>query len=119
LRNSRSLDDAAAQPWSELQPVLAHEDAAKLLELYRIGAALGVKSQADVVFCRAKLALPASELRPVPLITGEDLIAIGVPKGKLYAKLLKLAREAQLDGVIQTADEARALVRTEWRKNSQ
>jgi tRNA nucleotidyltransferase/poly(A) polymerase len=119
LRNSRSLDDAAAQPWSELQPVLAHEDAAKLLELYRIGAALGFKSQADVVFCRAKLALPASELRPVPLIKGEDLIAIGVPKGKLYAKLLKLARRAQLDGVIQTADEARALVRTEWRKNSQ
>ena len=115
LRHSRSLDHASDQRWSQLQPTLAHEGAADLLELYRTAVGLGCKVQADVDFCRLKLALPPDKLRPAPLITGEDLIAMGVPKGQLYAKLLKFAREAQLDGVVHSAVEARELIREKWR----
>ena len=115
LRHSRSLDNAGGQRWSQLQPTLAHEGASDLLELYRVAVDVGCKTQADVDFCRLKLALPGDKLRPAPLITGEDLIAMGVPKGHLYTKLLKLAREAQLDGVVHSADEARELIRKKWR----
>jgi poly(A) polymerase len=119
LRHGASLDDAAAQPWPRLQPVLVHEGIDDLMGLYQTAARLGLAAQADVDFCRQKLALPPDLLNPPPLVTGEDLITLGVPKGKLYATLLKAAREAQLAGLVRTAEEARHYVSERWRQSSQ
>ena len=41
---------------------------------------------------------------------------MGLPKGKRYAALLKAARQAQLDGLVQSTDEARAFVHRQWRE---
>lgn len=119
MRHGTSLEDAPAQPWPRLQPVLVHEGIGELMGLYQTAARLGLAAPADVDFCRQKLALPPDELNPPPLVTGEDLIALRVPKGKLYATLLKAAREAQLAGDIHTPDDAKAFIVDRWRQSRQ
>jgi tRNA nucleotidyltransferase/poly(A) polymerase len=116
LAQGRALDAAAQQPWSRLQPVLVHAGAGELVALYQTAARLGRAAQSDIDFSRQKLALPREQLNPPPLVTGDDLLAMGIPKGKLYAKLLSAARAAQLDGTVQSGDEARGLMREKWRQ---
>ncbi len=117
LENQHALAGAAAQPWSRLQPVLVHDGAAELLTMTDTAANVGLAQRDDVEFCRLKLALPSAQLNPPPLITGEDLIQLGIPQGKAYARLLRLARDAQLDAEIQTRDEAIELVQREHERD--
>ncbi len=79
-------------------------------------AGVSLAQHDDVEFCRLKLALPTDQLKPPPLVTGEDLIHLGIPQGKAYSRLLRLARDAQLDAKIQTRDEALELVRSEYER---
>jgi poly(A) polymerase len=65
---------------------------------------------ADADFCREKLHLPPETLNPPPLLTGDDLIAHGVPRGKEYKTLLDAVRDAQLERVICSKQEALALI---------
>lgn len=47
-----------------------------------------------------------------PLVRGEDVMAVfGIPSGPEVGRLLALAREAQVLGVVRTRDEALALLR--------
>jgi hypothetical protein len=62
-------------------------------------------------FCRDKLALPARELNPEPLISGDDLLAEGIPQGPAFAQLLRAVRDAQLERSVQTSADALALAR--------
>ena len=64
---------------------------------------------AEIDFCREKLALPAAELNPPPLITGEDLKRLGIPPGPAYRPLLETVRDAQLERLILSQGEALAL----------
>ena len=66
--------------------------------------------------CRERLALPPADLDPPPLVTGADLIAWGIPRGKLYARLLEQLRDAQLDGIVTTKDDALELARRLWQE---
>jgi poly(A) polymerase len=64
---------------------------------------------------RQRLAeMPPDELKPVPLITGHDLIAAGYPPGPRFGKILATVEDAQLEGRIGTREEALELVRREW-----
>jgi tRNA nucleotidyltransferase/poly(A) polymerase len=53
-------------------------------------------------------ALTPAELRPVPLVTSADLARANVPRGPRWAELLRAAEDAQLDGELLTAEDARA-----------
>ena len=55
--------------------------------------------------------LPAEQIRPTPLITGDDLIAAGYQPGPQFKELLTAVEDAQLDGSISTKEEAMELVR--------
>ncbi len=57
-------------------------------------------------------ATPAEEVRPVPLVTGRDLIAAGYKPGPEFKHLLALAEDAQLEGRIATREEGMALLLT-------
>ena len=105
------LDGARQMPWSRLQRLLISAGIAELLGLHDALAAVGDIDPADIAYCRERLALPPEELNPPPLLTGDDLIALGIPRGKIYARLLEQLRDAQLDGRVATKDEARALAR--------
>ena len=67
-------------------------------------------SAEEIEFCREKLALPPEDLNPEPLITGDDLKALGIPPGPAYRELLEAVREAQLEQRARTKAEAIALV---------
>ena len=54
---------------------------------------------------------PPGELNPPPLVTGEDLIALGLKPGREFKRILHAVRVAQLDGRVRTGEEAIELVR--------
>jgi poly(A) polymerase len=67
---------------------------------------------ADVEFCQNYLrTTPMEEIDPPPLITGDDLKSLGIEPGPKYKEILETVRDAQLDGVISTREEALQLVR--------
>ena len=105
-----ALQGAVSMPWSQLQPLLVAEGIADLIQLHEARALAAGQSAGDCEFCRQKLQLPADELNPPPLITGDDLIAHGVPQGKIYAQLLQAVRQGQLDGELHSRDGALARV---------
>ena len=65
----------------------------------------------EIDFCREKLSLPPEELNPPPLITGEDLKQLGIPRGPIYRTLLDAVRDAQLLKQVVSREEALDLVR--------
>ncbi len=53
---------------------------------------------------------PAEEIRPAPLLRGDDLIAQGYSPGPIFKEILQAVEDAQLDGKIHTPAEALSLV---------
>jgi len=103
-----------ATSWSKcrLKRLLAQPAIGDLLKLARAGAVAAGSDLTDIAFCEAYLATtPREEIDPPPLITGDDLVAIGLQPGAQFKELLDGARDAQLDSQIQTREEALALVR--------
>jgi poly(A) polymerase len=64
---------------------------------------------ASVLFAEALAALAPDEARPIPLLTGSDMIARGMSEGPELGRLLKALEEAQLEGEITDRDSALAL----------
>jgi poly(A) polymerase len=58
--------------------------------------------------------MPAEEVRPTPLLTGRELIAAGYKPGAAFKTMLHAVEEAQLEGAIQTTEEALALVAAQF-----
>jgi poly(A) polymerase len=54
--------------------------------------------------------LPEEELKPPRLITGHDLIAMGFKPGPQFRVALTAIEDAQLEGRVRTAEEARQMV---------
>ncbi|MHB8302318.1 MAG: CCA tRNA nucleotidyltransferase [Acidobacteriaceae bacterium] len=52
------------------------------------------------------------QIRPKPLITGDDLIALGYRPGPDFKAMLTLAEDAQLEGSIATREQALALLQS-------
>jgi hypothetical protein len=92
--------------------------ASELIELHDVQAKLGLVDPNDVAFCRQRLMGPAGELNPPPLIGGADLIAQGIPRGPLFAKLLQMVRDAQLDEIVRDRAAALEFVQTAWQNQS-
>ena len=53
----------------------------------------------------------APKVSPAPLLTGEDVLALGVGAGPRVGRILAQAREAQMTGEIDTREQALALAR--------
>jgi tRNA nucleotidyltransferase/poly(A) polymerase len=103
--------DLDQRPWSQLQPWLAHDAAFLLADTLRARATSGHGSAAAASWITAKLLLPREQLDPPPLLTGNDLLAAGVPAGRAVGQTLSVLRALQLDGAITTRDAA-----IEWLK---
>ncbi len=82
------------------------------LELHRLDCSSSHRDLSLYDFAREKFhTLPAEQIRPMPLITGADLIAAGYQPGPQFKDLLTAVEDAQLDGSISTKEEAMELVR--------
>jgi poly(A) polymerase len=53
---------------------------------------------------------PPQEIKPAPLLRGDDLIALGYRPGPLFKKILQAVEDAQLEGRIHDRDEMLRLV---------
>lgn len=107
-----ALRGATDWPKSRLKRLLAHPAIGDLLKLARASAVAAGGDLTDIAFCEGYLeTTPREEVNPPPLITGDDLVAIGLQPGAQFKELLDAARDAQLDGQIRTRDEALDLAR--------
>ena len=105
-----ALVAARQMAWPRLQRLLISDGIEELLQLHE-AIAMAAGSDFDAVnYCRELLKMAPDELNPPPLLTGDDLVAHGVPRGKEYQSLLEAARDAQLNKTISTRAEALALV---------
>jgi poly(A) polymerase len=82
------------------------------IELHRLDCQSSHRDLSLYDFAKEKFhTLPAEQIRPQPLITGADLIAAGYKPGPRFKELLTAVEDAQLDGSINTKEEAMELVR--------
>lgn len=77
------------------------------LELYRLDLAGSYRSMNGYEEVKARRAeLSDDDLRPRPLISGNDLIALGYTPGPQFHEILTRIEDAQLDGAITSREEA-------------
>ncbi|HEY0980595.1 CCA tRNA nucleotidyltransferase [Schlesneria sp.] len=110
-----ALDEAPELSLSSLKRILAHPGAAELLNLetaVRIAKGL---SDDPIAFCRRFLEETPSEIiDPPPLITGDDLIKMGLFPGPRFKSVLVRIRDAQLNLEIHTPEEASTMAIALW-----
>ena len=109
VRYHMQFKDAPQMRKSTLRRMLLRETFPLELELHRLDC-LGSHGQLDVYdFLVAQTAELAKqpEIRP-PLLTGEDLMALGMKPGPAMGALLKEIREKQLQDELKTPAQARA-----------
>jgi len=84
---------------------------AEHLELHRLDC---LASHADLstyeMVKQVQEETPAEEIRPAPLLRGDDLIAIGYAPGPIFKEILQAIEDAQLEGKVHTSAQAVRLV---------
>ncbi len=82
------------------------------LELHRLDCLASHGNLENYTFCRQALeTLDPEEIRPVPLITGHDLIRLGYLPGPAFKQVLSRVEDAQLEGTVADREGALALAR--------
>jgi poly(A) polymerase len=86
------------------------------LELHRIDC---LSSHADLslydMVSRKLLETPPQEIRPTPLINGQDLIAMGFTPGPRFKDILSAVEDQQLEGAIRSHEEAVGFVKSNFK----
>ncbi|MCE9584988.1 MAG: CCA tRNA nucleotidyltransferase [Planctomycetes bacterium] len=109
VAHHRDPERASAMKASEWKPLLAHPGAADLLDLFRaVRLARGLPL--DEYSLMAKR-VQQGDLDPPRLFTGDDLLAMGAPRGPRIGEVLTAVRAAQLDGEVTTKEAAAAMAR--------
>lgn len=67
---------------------------------------------------QAVLEEPPESSKPEPILKGRDLIKLGFKPGPIFKEILDYIYDAQLDGKINTTDEAKEIVNVKWKKQS-
>jgi len=82
------------------------------LELHRLDCWSSHRNLENYHFAKTKYEqAPAEVLRPVRLVTGEDLIAAGYRPGPEFSRMLEAAEDAQLESRIHSKEEGLELIR--------
>jgi poly(A) polymerase len=88
---------------------------AEHLELHRLDCLASHRDLSLYDFARKKLAeMPAEQIRPKPLLTGDDLIAMGYTPGPQFKQMLAAVEDAQLEGRLADSQQAREFLRQEF-----
>ena len=115
VANHMRFKDAPQMRESTLKRFLRLENFPEHLELHRLDCLSSHGSLENYEMVKEKLvALPHAELKPLPLITGDDLIAAGYKPGPAFSMILAAVEDAQLESKISSREEAMALVRAQF-----
>jgi poly(A) polymerase len=110
IAHQQALSGAPAMRLSQLKRLLAGPFIDDLLQMSRARIHCGSPAAADIQFCEDYLAnTPWGEIDPAPLISGDDLIQLGLKPGSHFKDLLDRVRDAQLEGEVRTRGEAVSL----------
>jgi tRNA nucleotidyltransferase/poly(A) polymerase len=110
FKHEAAIRAAASLPWPQLQRLLVGPHVEELLAYCSAVSRVLDGNEEAIQFSREKLALPPEELDPPPLLTGEDLKRLGMKPGPQFRRLLDALRDAQLDKLVRTREEALAYV---------
>ncbi len=92
---------------SKLKKMLQRETFLDELEMHRADCLASHGSLEIYDFLKEKFeSLPEEEIKPPPLIRGDDLIALGLSPGPLFGEILRAVEEMQLEGKLKSKDEA-------------
>jgi poly(A) polymerase len=84
------------------------------LELHRLDCQASHGDLTTYNFTREQMvSIPPENIRPTPLLSGDDLIALGLEPGPRFKQILSAVEDAQLEGRLQSKDEAMRFVRAE------
>lgn len=85
------------------------------LALHRADCLASHRNLSTYEFVREKMAeIPVENMRPSPLVTGDDLIAAGHIPGPKFREILSAVEDAQLEGRLASRDAALEFVRREF-----
>lgn len=106
LRATGELLSQTPPGTARLKRFYAHADSAMAIELLRGLERVGIQRQ-RVAWLEEQFAkLEQVDCAPIPLLSGEDLLAAGLAAGPLFKKLLWDVYDAQLEGRIADRDSA-------------
>jgi poly(A) polymerase len=114
VRDHQRVGDVLKMRPGRARQFLRRDDVGDLLELYRADC---LASHGDLaVYCRVVALLEAVRAEtPRPrLLTGHDLIAMGYRPGPHFARILDAVEDARAEGLVSTAEQARAWVRAQF-----
>lgn len=112
VSHQEALREADKLTLAQLKRLLSHPHRDDLLALTRAELLAQHAELHPVLFCERFLeTTPPEVLNPPPLITGNDLIALGLQPGPLFKQLLDEVRDAQLNGEFVSHDAAMEWVR--------
>ena len=87
------------------------------MELHRLDCACSHGNLMNFEFLqKARVEIPPEVAAPPRLLTGDDLLAMGMPPGQALGAILREARELQLDEKLHSRDEALAWARQHIRR---
>lgn len=112
VKNHMQFKDVKQMRKATLRRLLLRETFPLELELHRLDClgSFGGMEHYNFLVQEAEALRQRPAIRP-PLLTGDDLLALGLPPGKRIGELLGEVREKQLADELQSADEARAWVK--------
>jgi putative nucleotidyltransferase with HDIG domain len=85
------------------------------LALHRADSLASHRNLSTYEFVQKKLAeIPPEKIRPVPLVTGDDLIAAGHAPGPKFREILEAVEDAQLEGRLSSHDAALEFVKSQF-----
>ena len=115
VANHMVFKDVQQMRVSKLKRFMARPNFDTELELHRVDCASSHGGLDNYDFLRARREEFASEpLIPPPLITGRDLIALGLTPGPRFSEILEAVQSRQLEGNLTTREQALAWVTAEF-----
>lgn len=112
VENHMMFRHATEMRKAKLKRLLARPTFEEELELHRLDCVSSHGNLSNFEFLKkAREDIPPAAAAPAPLITGDDLLAMGMAAGPAMGALLREARELQLEEKLRTPDEAQAWAR--------
>ena len=112
VKRHMCFKDVEKMRLSTLKKHLGHPGFDELLELHRVDALASNGDLSYCNFCIEKLQeLGEERVKPEPLITGHDLIRLGLEPGPVFSEILSTIQDEQLDETLTTRKDALARAR--------
>jgi poly(A) polymerase len=112
VANHMAFKDVQKMRVSRLKRFLARPTIADELLLHRVDCASSNGDLSNYSFLNEKIEeFSQAPLIPPPLLTGRDLLALGLPAGPAFKRILEEAQSRQLEGALTSREDALAWAR--------